>query len=992
MPEKILTKNYSNNINLQDLFKDLKMIIDNNNDIKFDKASKLMYSTDASIYQIEPLCIIFPKTKLQIKKIVEIANKYNVSIVPRGAGTSLAGQAINNGIMIDFSKYMNQVVEINADEQWTRVQPGIVIAELNKILKDYGLHYAIDTSTKNRATIGGGIGNNSCGTHSIIYGKTIDQVIEIDMVLSDGKLTTFKKLTNEEIEEKKKNTDLEANIYKKFYKIVQKYHTEILNNFPKIDRRVSGYNLDSYTAEMHTGNSKELAKTIIQDEKNIDLTKIIVGSEGTLGIITEAKVKLVKLPKYKGLVVSTYGSIIDAAKMTNYLLEYEPAAIEMVDKNIIHGCIENPGFKHLVDFLDGKPEAMLICEFFAETQEELSSILEKVSKNLADLNKTEQILKLITDADQNNIWKMRQAGLGLLMNVKGDAKPLAFVEDTAVHPNDLPNFLDEFQQIITSHNTTAGFYGHASVGCIHIRPMINIKNNNEIKKMQSIADQVADLVLKYGGSLSGEHGDGILRGIYTEKMFGKKLTNAFREIKNLFDSNNLMNPGKIIDTPKFTSNLKIAPTRKMFNPNTTLDFTEEGGFQALVEQCNGQGACRKFEGVMCPSYMATMDEQHSTRGRANLIRELLTNQTDSQALLDPKLIDALDLCIGCKACKTECPSQVDMAKLKTEILNKYQDEYGTSIRTNFLINVNKFSSLASKFPNLSNMILSNKLIRFFLHQFLGIHFKAKLPKISTYSFYEWFSSRKEKQIDNKKDKIVLFIDTFTNFYDPSIGKSTVKIIEALGYEVIINEQQQCCGRPAISKGKIELAKDMANKTTLSLLQYAEKNIPIIFIEPSCFSAIYDDYQSIINKKTQAIISSKSLLLEEFILDHEKNNPNSLNKIFSRKENQLAVHPHCHQKALGKGNISYELLDIIADQVYQIDSTCCGMAGSFGIEKEHYQISKDIANIGIIKELNKLKKNTIIITTGTSCKQQIFQHHDSQSMHLAEYLAENIRII
>tara|TARA_Y100001970_G_scaffold269087_1_gene361059 strand:+ start:3421 stop:6390 length:2970 start_codon:yes stop_codon:yes gene_type:complete len=986
MHEKILTEKQSIKIENHDLINDLCKIIAKN-DIKFDQESKMMYSTDASIYHMEPICIIFPKNKEIVKKIIKIADKHNVPIVPRGAGTSLAGQAINNGIMLDFSRYMRKIIEINHKEKWAIIQPGIVVEEFNKALKKFGLQYAIDTSTKNRATVGGGIGNNSCGTHSIIYGKTSDHVKELEVVLSDGESIHTYETHKNALNQKYNFNSLEKNIYDKLPEIANQYKNEIAKNFPKIDRRVSGYNLDSLLYQQHKGNINNLASTIVKNSSNIDLTKIIIGSEGTLGIVVEAKVNLVELPKYKGLVVSTYDSIIEAAKSTNDILDFHPAAVELVDKNIISGCMDNPGLKHYVDFLNHKPDAMLINEFFGDSEVELVEKLENVANELKNKNNVKQVINIIDPKKQENIWKMRQAGLGLLMNVKGDAKPYAFVEDTAVAPKYLPEFLEKFQDIIAQHGTIAGFYGHASVGCLHIRPMINLKHNDELEKMHSIAQEVASLVLQYGGSLSGEHGDGILRGVFTEKMFGKTVTEAFREIKLLFDPKKIMNPGKIIDTPGFTDNLKISPIRQMEQPKTTLNFDEEGGFHSLVEQCNGQGACRKFDGVMCPSYMATLDEEHSTRGRANLIRELLTIPKQGNRLINKRLIDALDLCIGCKACKTECPSQVDMAKLKVEILDQYQRENGVQLRTRMLANINKLLQVGSNLPIFINFINKNKLSKYFLHIFLGIHKNANLPKIANNSFQKWY--KKNHQPNNENKKVVLFTDTFTNYIEPNIGQSAYSVLKNLGYEVIIFDEQFCCGRPAISKGRVQLAIKMAQKLIGEISKYTSKDIPIIFLEPSCFSAVFDDYKGLI-KDEYKINNNNLLLFEEFLMQHENNEPGSLREIFNVANSSVAIHPHCHQKALGKGMIVLELLtEKIGINAQQIESTCCGMAGSFGIEKEHYKISKDIAKLGIVKKINEFEDNQTIIAMGTSCRQQVLQHNNSTSIHLAEFLSESL---
>ena len=989
MHEKILTKKQITKIENSDLINDLCKIIEKN-DIKFDQESKMIYSTDASIYHMEPICIVFPKNKEIVKKVISLANKHNVSIVPRGAGTSLAGQAINTGIMLDFSRYMRNIIEINQKEKWAIVQPGIVVEEFNKELKKFGLQYAIDTSTKNRATVGGGIGNNSCGTHSIIYGKTSDHIKELEVILSNGELIHAHDINQDSLIQKTNLNNLESMIYKKLPDIANQYKDEIEKNFPKIDRRVSGYNLDSLIYQQHKGNINNVASTIVKDSSNVDLTKIIVGSEGTLGIVVEAKVNLVELPKYKGLIVSTYDSIIEAAKSTNDILGFDPAAIELVDKNIINGCMNNPGLKHYVDFLNHQPDAMLINEFFGNSEVELIKKLENIANALNKKNNVKQVINITDIKKQENIWKMRQAGLGLLMNVKGDAKPYAFVEDTAVAPKYLPEFLEKFQNIIDEHGTIAGFYGHASVGCLHIRPMINLKSNDELEKMHSIAQEVASLVLQYGGSLSGEHGDGILRGVFTEKMFGKTLTEAFREIKLLFDPNKILNPGKIVDTPGFTDNLKISPNRQMKQPKTILNFDEEGGFHSLVEQCNGQGACRKFDGVMCPSYMATLDEEHSTRGRANLIRELLTNPNKEKGLLNTRLIDALDLCVGCKACKTECPSQVDMAKLKVEILNQYQEENGVSLRTNFLVNINKLLKIGSYLPIFTNFLNSNKFSKYFLHIVIGIHKNANLPKIANQSFQKWY--KKNHRPNPKNKQVVLFADTFTNYIEPNIGKSAYEIIKELGYEVVVFNQQLCCGRPAISKGRVQLAKKMAKDLIKEISRYTSKDIPIIFLEPSCFSAVFDDYKGLI-KEEYKINNNNLLLFEEFLMQHEENTPGSLQKMFNIDHASVVIHPHCHQKALGKGSIALELLnEKIGINAQQIESTCCGMAGSFGIEKEHYQISKDIAKLGIVKKINELEKNKTIIAMGTSCRQQVLQHNKSTSMHLAEFLSESINKI
>ena len=698
-------------------------------EVRFDPHSRLLYSTDASIYQMEPVGVVIPRSAADVQAVVEFAAREGIPVLPRSGGTSLAGQTVNHAIVLDFSKYLNNVLEVNPEEQWARVQPGIILDQLTRQMGPHGLQYAPDPTTANRACVGGGIGNNTCGAHSVIYGKTLDHIQELDVILSDGSTAHFGQLTVSELESRLSAGGLEGDIYRGVLRIAREQKDEIDRTYAKIQRRVSGYNLDEFILD-DTGRGGL-----------VNLARMVVGSEGTLCVVTEAKVNLVPRPTMTSLSVLHFRSIYDASEATTRVLRHEPSSIELIDKMVLDRSREALGVARLPSFVEGDPGAMLVVEFYGESEHELSAKMDALK---ADIGLAYSCVNILDRAGQAAVWNLRKSGLGLLMSTRGDAKPIPFVEDPAVDPAVMGDFVRRFDEIVTEHGTTAGYYGHASVGCLHIRPLVSLKNQDGIDKMVSIAEAVSDLIKEFGGSMSGEHGDGIVRGVWTRKMFGDQIYNAFRELKQTWDPQSIMNPGKIIDTPPMTENLRYGVAYEPQALNTTLDFSADSGFAGAVEMCNGMGACRKLDGSMCPSFMATRDEEHSTRGRANLLRAALSGRMPDGAessITDHRLHQALDLCLECKACKAECESGVDMAKLKYEFLDHYQKRTRRAPALRFFANISGLNKLGSRYAPVTNWLAGSALGRTLASTFLGISPQRQQPAFASLSLPEWFARR-----------------------------------------------------------------------------------------------------------------------------------------------------------------------------------------------------------------------------------------------------------
>ena len=954
-----------NLVEITELSQQLSRLIDG--EVKFDQVTRMIYSTDASIYQIEPLGVVIPRSVEDVIATIETAINFNVPVLPRGGGTSLAGQAVGRAIVIDFSKYLNGVLEINQEEKWARVQPGIILDELNYQIRNLNLLFSPDPSTSDRSNIGGAIGNNSCGAHSIVWGKTVDNVIELNGVLSNGDQVKFRELSNSEFGLKGFGESFESEIYRKLSSVISNNKEEIINKFPKIQRRVSGYNLDELISS-----------------GNLNMARFVTGSEGTLFTITDAKVNLVEIPRIKALGVVHFDNMFKSMEATPLILESQPSAVEMIGEMILKQAKSNIVYSKMMDFIEGDPEALLAVEYTGDSLLEVNSKLDSLENLIQSKRLGYSVVRLLSNSDQNKLWSVRKAGLGLMMNAPGDAKPIAFVEDTAVDPQLLPEFVRKFDLIVKENGTTAGYYGHASVGCLHIRPVINLKNQVGVDQMISIADSVSDLVLEFGGSLSGEHGDGLVRSSFNEKMFGSKIYQAFNDVKLAFDPNNIMNPGKIVDSQSIQENLKIGPNYKTEQIKTTFNFHKENGLNSAIEMCNGQGACKKIiGGTMCPSYMVTRDEEHSTRGRANALRGYISGNLASEDSME-RIREVLDLCVECKACKSECPSNVDMTRLKYEFLYQYHQKKGYSLRDLVFGNYRKFAQVGSIMSPISNWAMRNDVLRKILFSFIGIDHRRQIPEFAKTTFANWYKINKHLFGSGKKNltKVILFSDTFTNYNHPEIGVDTFKVLVALGYEVIVPELK-CCGKPFLSKGMLPKAKSLASENIKILSEIVDDNSVIVGIEPSCLLTIFDDYPDLLNQDLEIknIIDKIMLVGDLIVRDFPQGLPSGLFKPVGRK---VLFHGHCHQKSLFGTIKINKLLNLLPDVVVEeIQSGCCGMAGTFGFESEHYEISLKMAKQNLVDKISNQSGDFILVSDGISCRQQINHVLDRKSFHSME---------
>ncbi len=940
-------------------------------EVRFDAMSRALYSTDASMYEMEPVGVVIPRTVEDVIAAVNVVRRHDGTLLPRGGGTSLAGQTVARAVVIDFSKHLRNLLEECPEEGWVRVQPGIILDELNRQIRPSGRLFTPDPSTSNRGTVGGAIGNNSCGAHSIIWGKTVDNVNELDVILADGSTAKFGPCSAESLTGAARGASPVDHIVRRLSKLGESCRDEVEARFPKIMRRVGGYNLD------------ELA-----GPGPLDLARFAVGSEGTLVTVTSAVLKTVPVPKVRGLAVVHFASLHESMEATVAALELEPAAVEHIGSMILSTVRSNLAYSRLMDFVEGEPDSLLAVEFVGDTEAEVAARIDRLEQRFARSGLGYAVVRMMSPRDQARVWDVRKAGLGLMMNVPGEAKPLAFVEDTAVAPEVLPEYVRRFDEIVRDHNTEAGYYGHASVGCLHIRPLVDLKLQEGVDRMVSIATAVSDLVLEFGGAMSAEHGDGLVRSVWNEKMFGPQLYEAFREVKRIFDPDGIMNPGKIVDPPSMTENLRISPAYKPLHVPTGLNFGTENGFAGAIERCNGQGACRKLSsGSMCPSYMATMEEEHSTRGRANALRAVISGGLPPDALTSRRLYDVLDLCLECKACKAECPSNVDMAKLKYEFLHQYRKANGLSLKARMIGNVSGMNRAGSRLSPLSNMALRSSTFRRIMEKATGIDRRRHMPEFTRQTFRQWFRSRKSPGGSEALGTVALFADTFTDYNHPEIGRAAVVVLERLGYRVVVPDTV-CCGRPMLSAGMLEEAKENAMQNVETLYPHAAEGARIVGLEPSCTLAVSDDYRDLLGDTREVDLVRGNVVSFDRLVDEALSNGSTLT--FATPPGDVRFFGHCHQKALTGTGSSLNVLKLLSgERVTEIDAGCCGMAGSFGMTVHRYDLSMRIGEDRLFPAVRRSPTDSVIVSDGVSCRAQILDGTGREARHLAQVLEASL---
>ncbi len=939
----------------------------------------LAYSTDASVYQEKPLAVAIPQNVSDIKQLIDFARQQKATLVPRAAGTSLAGQVVSDGIVADISKHFNKIIEVNVAEKWVRVQPGVIRDDLNNYLRAYGLMFGPETSTANRAMIGGMVGNNSCGLHSIVWGAVRENLLEVNAVLSDGSEVVFK---NEPVDGND-HTGLKKEIYKGLYNLLSDENNQQLieQHFPKesVVRRNSGYALDSLL-KMQPFSSKG---------ESFNICKLIAGSEGTLAFITEIKLQLINQPPEKTALVCIHCNSIDEALRANIVaLKHNPMASELVDRYIMNFTRAHPEYHKNCFFIEGDPAAILMVEFMAHTNGDVNLLAQQLVNELQEKGYG-YAFPVLLNGDTKYAWDVRKAGLGLLRNLPGDIQPVNLIEDCAVSPEELPEYVIDLQRVLDKYKVNASYYAHAGAGELHVEPMINLKTPEGVKLFRTILAETVELVKKYKGSLSGEHGDGRLRGEYISTVVGNETYQLFKEVKKLFDPHNIFNKGKITDTPPMDGHLRVSVGKQPGPLKTSFDFSGQGSMLRLAEKCSGSGDCRRSEisgGTMCPSYMATRNEKDTTRARANILRQFLSNPEDVDPLNHQEIKEVMDLCLSCKGCKTECPSGVDITKMKAEFLQQYYDKNGIPFRAKLIGNFSSQMKLASLVPWGYNLVFGNSMLRKLVNQVVGFHPDRTMPLLASTTLAKWFKRRMKNDIDTGK-KVHFFCDEFTNYYDVEIGKKAILLLEVLGYEVIIPDHEES-GRTYLSKGMVKKAARIANQNIRLLSDIVTEEIPIVGVEPSTILTLRDEYIDLAetsNKEKARELASHTFTIEEFF-SNEAGKGHISKEMFTKVKRTIAVHGHCYQKVLSSQHHSNIMLSMPENyQVQFIPSGCCGMAGAFGYETEHYEVSQQVGELVLFPAVRSFADDVIIAASGTSCRHQIKDGTHKIALHPVEIL-------
>ncbi|MGH1336940.1 MAG: FAD-binding and (Fe-S)-binding domain-containing protein [Aureispira sp.] len=950
---------------------------------------RVIYATDASVYRELPLAVAIPKHNADLKKLIHFAKEHQTFLIPRAAGTSLAGQVVGKGIVVDISKHFNRILEFNKEEQWVRVQPGVIRDELNAFLQPHGLFFSPITSTANRATIGGMVGNNSSGTTSIVYGSTREHVIALQTLLADGSEVDFQAVDKATFLEKTKLNSLEGQLYQQMDTELKdaRIKESIRADFPKssIHRRNTGYAVDY------------LLETELFSDNNapFNFCKLLCGSEGTLAFTTAITLHLDPLQAPHAVILAAHFNTIDESlRATQLTMQHQPSQCELVDKIILDCTKENIKQKKNRWFIEGDPAAVLMIEFRGETVEEANQKAQILIEEL----KQQQMgyaFPIIPPEKTNNARELRKAGLGLLANLPGDKKAVACIEDTAVALDDLADYIQEMGVMMESFGQQQVIYAHAGAGELHVRPILNLKKSTDVEQFHQISEASARLVKKYGGSLSGEHGDGRLRGAFIPLVVGPINYELFQRIKYTWDSQYIFNPNKIVDTPPMNSALRYkadVPTKELA---TVFDFSATGGLLRAAEKCNGSGDCRKLPlagGTMCPSYQATRNEQETTRARANVLREFLTQSEQENPFDQEEIKTVMDLCLSCKACASECPSNVDIATLKAEFLHQYYKSNGIPLRAKAFAYINTFNQLGGVFPSLYNFFLQNNILSGLAKKVLGVAQERSLPSIHKFSLRQWYQKNYKKE-QGQKELVYLFCDEFTNWNDTTIGIKGIQLLTALGYHVQLVEHPES-GRAAISKGLLIRAKKMANENVRIFKELLKETTPLIGIEPSAILSFRDEYPRLVEVPLVAAakrIGKQALMIEEF-LAKEIQQGKITASVFTKAKKQLLLHGHCHQKSLG--NIEEAIWTLSLPENYNVElipAGCCGMAGSFGYEKEHYELSQAVGDLVLFPTIKKAPVDTIIVASGTSCRHQIADGTARTALHLVEVLWEALDV-
>jgi len=938
-----------------------------------DRYHQIMYATDASVFKEMPMAVVIPRDKADIKQIVDFAKNQKMPIIPRGAGTSLAGQVVGSGIVVDNSKYLTNILELNIAEKWVKVEPGVILDQLNAYLKPHGFFFSPETSTNSRCTMGGMLGNNSCGLHSVIYGSTRDHILEVEAILSDGSETVFKALTDEEFAEKRLGNDLESRIYKKIYEIFsdEENQQEIQNEFPhkSLPRKNTGYALDVILD----------SAPFSQGAKPLNIAQLLAGSEGTLAFATAMKLNLTPLPpKEKALICAHFETLEDALKANIIALQFNPGAVELMDDEILKLTEGNILQTQNRFFVKGNPGAILIVEFARETQEEIRAVARYMEHAMRGKDLGYHFPVIFGQNDISRVWDLRRSALGLLSNMPGDAKPITVIEDTAVSPDLLPEYIADVKELLNSHNLSCVFSAHAGSGEIHLRPVLNLKDARDVRLYRTVATEMAHLVKKHKGSLSGEHGDGRLRGEFIPIVIGEKNYQLLREIKSTFDPDRIFNPGKIVDTPKMDTHLRYEAGQITPDLNSCFDFSDTQGMIRAIEKCNGSANCKSTAdtgGLMCPSYQASLNESNTTRARANIMREFISQSGKSAPFDHQEIHDVLDECLMCKGCKAECPSVVDMAKLKAEFLQQSYDLHRTPLRNLMFSNIASINRLGSLFTLAFNFFLTNPILSGLLKKVMGLAKERSLPALSRITFNKWLKKHLaffNEQVMSPIKTVYLFNDEFTNFNDAEIGVKTVRLLTRLNYRVIV-PPHQVSGRTFISKGFLRKAKRIINENIKALEGLIDEDHPLIGIDPSAILTFRDEYLdlAIPELKESAAKLAKSVFLVDEFLANEMEEGNINPELFSKENVQIKFHGHCYQKSLSNTQCTQKILSFPENySAEEIDSGCCGMAGSFGMEKAHYELSVKIAELKLLPEIRNTPESVKIAAVGTSCRQQI----------------------